>query len=144
MGTVRNIHREECSQCGGSGVCRNGRFFFYAISLIGSAAIMFLHWPPTPALFEAIHRLCWSIGLPDWIGSTTIWMFTAVPAIFGIASFYLWLHRDICPACEGSSNSSFNTKNREKSIEPKVHITTHPDARPRPEKPNHAISSSSR
>lgn len=144
MGTVRNIHQEKCRQCGGSGICRNGRFFFYAICLIGSAAIMFLHWPPTPALFEAIHRLCWSIGLPDWIGSTTIWMFTAIPAIFGISFFYLWLHQDICPACEGMDDQSFNTKACEKPIEPKAYINSRPDTRPQPEKSKHAISSSSR
>lgn len=110
MVSVRNIDREDCPKCHGTGVCRNARFFFYAISLMASAAILFLHWPPSPALFQAIHRLCRSIGLAEWIGGSIVWMITAVPAILGFAFFYLWLHRDICPICEGKSRSGRGIK----------------------------------
>ncbi|MFQ5411292.1 MAG: hypothetical protein ACE5EC_03315 [Phycisphaerae bacterium] len=142
MVTGRILHRDDCPRCDGSGICRNGRFFFYAISLIGSAAIMFLQWPPTPALFEALHRLCWSIGLPDWIGSATIWMLTAVPAILGISFFYLWLHRDICPTCEGRGVSAEEAGNPPIESQGRLPVD-HGDQR-RPEDVNHAIPSSSR
>ncbi len=92
---------ESCALCHGQGTYRNGKHFFYAISLSASAAIMFLQWPPSPKLFAAVSNLCERLGLSDRLGDASIWVITAIPAIFGVAFFYAWMRFDSCPRCKG-------------------------------------------
>ena len=101
METRETTTRDGCPTCNGSGVHRDGRFFFYSVSLLACANIMFFEWPPTPGLFQLLGQICWSVGLPEWIGSLFVWLLTAVPAVFGIAFFYMWLRQDACPSCRG-------------------------------------------
>ena len=101
MGNDERVTIDNCTLCHGVGTHRNGKYFFYAVSLSASAVIMFFQWPPTPALFEGVSNLCGRIGLSDLLGEAAVWTITAIPAIFGVAFFYAWLNFDRCPRCEG-------------------------------------------
>jgi len=92
---------ENCSLCHGNGTYRNGKYFFYAVSLSASAVIMILLWPPTPVLFKEVSDMCALIGLSERVGDALIWTITAIPAIFGVTFFYVWLRFDACPRCKG-------------------------------------------
>ena len=101
METRETTTREGCPTCKGSGIHRNGSFFFYAVTLTASASIIILEWSPTPELFQFVRRTCWSAGLPVWIALVCVYMVTAIPALVGLAFFFAWLRRDTCPRCLG-------------------------------------------
>jgi hypothetical protein len=92
---------KHCHLCRGTGTYRNGRYFFYAVSLSASAVILSFQWPPTPALVEAASWACERLELSHWLGEALIRSITAIPAIFGVTFFYVWLRFDACPRCKG-------------------------------------------
>ncbi len=101
MAIACGITKEHCSKCEGRGALRNSKHFFYGICLVASAAITFFEWPPTPALFQVIWRVCWTIHAPRWAGFVFIWCVTGLPMIFGLAFLYAWMGERLCPQCRG-------------------------------------------
>ena len=104
----QDVTRESCPKCHGTGSERNGRFFFYGISLICCAMLVFFEWPPTPFLIQVVRNACSRLSIPIWIGPVMVWMLTLVPMILGLGCICSWLRQGVCRVCYGRRKPRFS------------------------------------
>ena len=57
-----------CPRCGGKGLGRNPKHFFYGICLIGSGVMALFQWWPAPEVFDFIREIFVSLKLSPWFG----------------------------------------------------------------------------
>lgn len=100
------VSRRNCPTCGGRGLRRNPKHFFWGVSLIASGMLVFFQWPPIPDLIAAFENFAVYVGLRADVGTVAIWTLAGVPSVFGLAFLYSWSARDTCPECGGTGRAS--------------------------------------
>ncbi len=94
-----------CPRCGGKGLGRNPKHFFYGICLIASGVMALFQWWPAPEVFDFIREIFVSLKLSPWFGNAIIWFISGVPLILGLVFMYAWLNPEVCPCQKGRRNT---------------------------------------